>query len=159
MPLSSGRTSTARGPVKRGCDQAIGRSRGGLTTKIHVIVDALRNPLALSLTGGNAHDITQAESLAAQVEPDALLADKGYDADSFINSLEVRAIKLSFRQNQPARSNEPATSQVVSRIFRTFIMRRLRFQIAAVDRVAAYSCSIWRTRLFPRCIVVVRPPG
>jgi transposase len=64
-----------------------------LTTKIHVIVDALGNPLALSLTGGNAHDITQAEPLAAQVEPKALLADKGYDADSFINSLEVRAIK------------------------------------------------------------------
>ena len=78
---------------KRGCDQAIGRSRGGLTTKIHVIVDALGNPLALSLTGGNAHDITQAEPLAAQVEPEALLGDKGYDADSFITSLEVRAIK------------------------------------------------------------------
>src|SRR5882724_11192584 len=74
-------------------NQAIGRSRGGLTTKIHVIVDALGNPLALSLTGGNAHDITQAEPLAAQVEPEALLGDKGYDTDSFINSLEVRAIK------------------------------------------------------------------
>ena len=53
-----------------------------------MIVDALGNPLALSLTGGNAHDITQAEPLAAQVEPEALLGDKGYDADSFIASLE-----------------------------------------------------------------------
>ena len=59
-----------------------------------MIVDALGNPLALSLTGGNAHDITQAEPLAAQVEPEALLGDKGYDADSFITSLEVRAIKV-----------------------------------------------------------------
>jgi hypothetical protein len=48
---------------------------------------------------------------------------------------------------------------VVSRIFRTFIMRRLRFQIAAVDRVAAYSCSIWPTMLFRRCAVVALPPG
>ena len=40
------------------------------------------------------------------------------------------------------------TLWVVSRIFRTFIMRRLRFQIAAVDRVAAYSWSIWPTTLF-----------
>ena len=55
--------------------------------------DALGNPLELSLTGGNAHDITQAEPLTAQVEPEALLGDKGYDADSFITSLEVRAIK------------------------------------------------------------------
>lgn len=50
---------------KRGLDQAIGRSRGGLTTKIHMIVDALGNPLALSLTGGQVHDITQAEALVA----------------------------------------------------------------------------------------------
>ena len=57
-----------------------------------MIVDALGNPLTLSLTGGNAHDITQAETLTAKVEPDALLADKGYDADSFIASLELRAI-------------------------------------------------------------------
>ena len=54
-----------------------------------MIVDALGNPLALSLTGGNAHDITQAEPLAAQVEPEALLGDKGYDADGFIASLQV----------------------------------------------------------------------
>lgn len=58
-----------------------------------MIVDALGNPLALSLTGGQVHDITQAETLAAEIEPAALLADKGYDADSFIESLEVRAIK------------------------------------------------------------------
>ena len=46
-----------------------------------MIVDALGNPLALSLTGGQVHDINQAETLAAQVQPQALLADKGYDAD------------------------------------------------------------------------------
>jgi transposase len=58
-----------------------------------VIVDALGNPLALSLTGGQVHDITQAEALTALVEPEALLADKGYDADHFVESLTVRAIK------------------------------------------------------------------
>ncbi len=71
----------ARRPQKGGFDQAIGRSRGGPTTKIHVIVDALGNPLALRLTGGQVHDITQAEALAAEVQPEA------------IRSLEVRAIK------------------------------------------------------------------
>jgi len=58
-----------------------------------VIVDALGNPLAISLTGGQVHDIAQAEALVALVEPEALLADKGYDADSFVESLKVRAIK------------------------------------------------------------------
>ena len=59
-----------------------------------MIVDALGNPLALSLTGGQVHDITQADALLAQVEPKALLADKGYDADRFVESLTARAITV-----------------------------------------------------------------
>ena len=58
-----------------------------------MIVDALGNPLALSLTGGQVHDIGQAETLTAQVQPEALLGDKGYDAGAFIESLEVRPIE------------------------------------------------------------------
>ena len=60
--------------------------------------------MAVSLTGGQAHDITQAEALAAQVEPQALLADKAYDADAFIESLEVRAIRPVI----PPKSNRKA---------------------------------------------------
>ena len=58
-----------------------------------MIVEALGNPLALTLTGGQVHDIKQAEILLALVEPEALLGDKGYDADSFIDRLAARAIK------------------------------------------------------------------
>ena len=57
------------------------------------------NPLVLSLTGGQVHDITQAETLAAQIGPQALLADQGYDSDGFIESLEVRAIKAVIPPN------------------------------------------------------------
>ena len=59
-----------------------------------MIVDALGNPLALSLTGGQVHDITQAEALLALVEPAALLGDKGYDADRLVDILTARAIKV-----------------------------------------------------------------
>ena len=75
---------------KKGVNQAIGRSRGGLTTKIHMIVDALGNPLAFTLTAGQVHDITQAETLTAQVQPEAVLAD---DAAAYIAGLRARAIK------------------------------------------------------------------
>jgi transposase len=82
------------GARKKGdSNEAIGRSRGGLTTKIHAIVDALGNPLAVSLTGGHVHDVTQAQVLTQEIEPAALLADKGYDSDGFIEHLEVRRIK------------------------------------------------------------------
>ena len=58
-----------------------------------MIVDALGLPIALSLTGGQAHDITQAETLTAQVQPGAIPGDKGYDSDAFLQSLQIRAIK------------------------------------------------------------------
>ena len=37
---------------KRGPDEALGRSRGGLTTKVHLLADALGRPLRIGLTGG-----------------------------------------------------------------------------------------------------------
>ena len=88
-----GPINTAPARPKNGGEEAIGRSRGGLTTKIHVIVDALGLPLAVRLTGGQVHDVTQAQALAAEVEPEALIGDKGYDADSLIKALRVRRIK------------------------------------------------------------------
>jgi transposase len=93
-PESRGPINTAPArPKKNGREEAIGRSRGGLTTKIHVIVDALGLQLAIRLTDGQVHDVTQAQALAAEVEPDALIGDKGCDADSLIKALGVRRIK------------------------------------------------------------------
>ena len=48
--------------------------------------------MALSLTPGQAHDITQAVPLLEKVEPEALLADKGYDSDALVATLEEREI-------------------------------------------------------------------
>ena len=84
-------TNTAPARKKNGA-QAIGRSRGGLTTKIHALVDALGNPVAISLTAGQASDLEQAEPLLEQVNPKAFLADKAYDADALINNLNARQI-------------------------------------------------------------------
>ena len=64
-----------------GEDRAIGRSRGGLSTKIHTLVDALGNPLGFFLTGGEAHDLVGADHLLPTMEADTLIADKAFDAD------------------------------------------------------------------------------
>jgi transposase len=63
-----------------------------LSTKIHVLVDALGNPVRLRLSPGQAHDLTYAQSLIEDVDPGALIADKAFDADAFIDSLKRRAI-------------------------------------------------------------------
>src|SRR5262249_58016400 len=76
-----GRTSTAPAPPKKEDDQAIGHSRGGLSTKIHALVDALGNPLAFLLTPGQTHDLVGADALLPQMAADLLIADKAFDAD------------------------------------------------------------------------------
>jgi transposase len=62
--------------------QDMGRSRGGLTSKIHAVVDADGLPVRLGLTPGEAHDNRLCSVLLAQLQPrTTLLADRGYDAD------------------------------------------------------------------------------
>ena len=56
-------------------DRAIGRSRGGLTTKLHVAVDALDNPVRFIVTPGERNDITQAEALIAGFPAEHVLAE------------------------------------------------------------------------------------
>ena len=68
-------------PKNAGEDQAIGRSRGGLSTKIHTMVDALGNPTGFFLTGGHAHDLLGADHLLPDMKADTLIADKAFDAD------------------------------------------------------------------------------
>lgn len=63
-----------------------------MTTKIHAVVDALGNPVALSLTPGQVADITQAEPLLDRIEAGALIADKGYDSNALVTALEERDI-------------------------------------------------------------------
>lgn len=81
-------------------DQATGRSRGGLTTKIHAIVDAAGKAVALSLTPGQRADITEAEPLLDEVDPEVFIADKAYDADPLIEKLEERGSHRLFRQRK-----------------------------------------------------------
>jgi transposase len=73
--------STAPAHKKTGEDQAIGRSRGGLSTKIHALVDALGNPVGFFLTGGEAHDLVGADHLLPDMQADTLIADKAFDAE------------------------------------------------------------------------------
>ena len=62
--------------------QAIGRSRGGLSTKIHATVDALGNPTGFHLTPGQSHDLQGADVLLKDTSGQTVIADKGYDAQA-----------------------------------------------------------------------------
>lgn len=68
--------------------EALGRSKGGFTTKVHAVVDALGQALKFSLTPGHRHDITQASYLIEGFENSNIIADKGYDSKAFIEQIE-----------------------------------------------------------------------
>ena len=65
-------------------------SRGGKTTKIHAIVDALGNPIHVHLSAGNLHDSTEAETALAEVplEGSIILADKAYGTSDIRTFIE-----------------------------------------------------------------------
>ncbi|WP_229006542.1 IS5 family transposase [Roseibium aggregatum] len=72
----------ANGDKKRGSD-CMGRSRGGLTSKIHAVVDACGLPIGLSLSEGQAYDGHQTVPLLSNLPENAIvLADRAYDADT-----------------------------------------------------------------------------
>lgn len=71
-------------------DESIGKSRGGNSTKIHLAVDSGGLPVYFELSGGEAHDVSFAESLVMNSMPsEIVVADKGYDSDVLRDTLEA----------------------------------------------------------------------
>jgi len=131
-PPWSGRTSTPPAPATRAraqgarsndknlsgipAGEALGRSRGGLSTKLHLIVDGNGLPLSLVLTAGQAGDNPQLTALLDRIRvprigpgrarrrPDHLLADKGYSHPSTRRELRRRGIGHTI----PERSDQKA---------------------------------------------------
>ena len=82
-------------------EQALGRSRGGFSTKLHVLVNGLGLPVEFKLTPGQAADITQAEALLENYDFELVLGDKGFDSKKLINFIEGRGAEAVI----PPRSN------------------------------------------------------
>lgn len=124
----SGLTNMPAGLKKNG-PQALGRSRGGLTTKIHAAVEGLGNLANFILTGGNVHDITQASELLEIVAAQAsgqigtVTADKGYDSAAvvaLIKALGAQAVipQLSTRKaTRPLDWEQYKNRNIVERFF------------------------------------------
>ena len=92
-------------PQKNGgqADQALGRSRGGFSTKIHVTVDGLGNPLRLSLTAGQRHDILQAADMIVDLCFDYVLADRSYTAQHFRDTIAASGAEAVIPPRQNAK--------------------------------------------------------
>jgi transposase len=100
----------------------MGRSRGGLTTKIHALVDANGMPIALKLTEGQAHDGRSAADMLDDIGSDqVLLADRAYDSDALRKTLADRGAWANIKP-MPNRVNVPAFSSFLYR-YRNLVER------------------------------------
>lgn len=100
----------------------MGRSRGGLTTKIHALVDANGLPVTLKLTPGQAHDgRSAADMLASLGQGDVLLADRAYDSDALRAEMAARGVWANIRA-MPQRVRQPVFSSFLYR-YRNLVER------------------------------------
>jgi transposase len=81
--------------------EGLGRSKGGFTSKIHVKVDALGNPLQFTITPGQRHDITQTDILLSNIANSYVIADRGYDS----KQLRSKLFKQGCQPVIPSKSN------------------------------------------------------
>ncbi len=114
--LTQGASGSCGGHSEPG-DHAIGRSRGGLTTKIHLACDGHGRPLSVVLTGGNVNDCTQFTTVMAGIEfrrpgpgrpptrPSRVLADKGYSSRAIRSYLRRRRIPATIPERRDQRAN------------------------------------------------------
>jgi len=94
--------------------EAMGKSRGGLSTKVHAAVDALGNPVRFILTAGQHSEIKQAEALITGLPTQYVIADKGYDSDEFIATIEANQATAVI----PPKSNRKITRQYDKVLYR-----------------------------------------
>jgi transposase len=86
-------------------DQAIGRSRGGLSTKIHMAVRGLGCPVRFILTAGQRGDAPQAGPLIDGLPAQAVMADTAYDADHLRQAIATKGA-LAVIPSSPSRTQK-----------------------------------------------------
>ena len=100
----------------------MGRSRGGLTTKIHALVDANGLPILLKITEGQAHDGRSARDMLCDLaQGDVLLGDRAYDSDELRQSAAEKGAWANIKP-MPNRVNVPAFSAFLYR-YRNLVER------------------------------------
>lgn len=97
---------------KRAEDQALGRSRGGLSTKIHLAVRGLGCPVRFALTAGQKGDAPQAEALIEALPAEVVMADTAYDSDRLRKTIAAKGAKAVIPNNPSRALKYPLDNQL-----------------------------------------------
>ena len=121
----------------------MGRSRGGLTTKIHALVDANGLPVALKVTEGQAHDGRSASDMLEGLSPgQILLADRAYDSNALRQTMTTQGAFANVKP-MPHRTDIPAFSPFLYR-YRNLVERffnKLKHFRAIATRYEKYAAN------------------
>lgn len=120
--------------------QALGRTKGGMNTKLHAVVDEAGQPVSLFLSPGNDADISHARTVLKNVPAAMVVADKGYDSDTFRQWLTERGIKpcIPPRRNRKTPSRFSRASYRKRHLVENFFERIKNFRRVATryDKLA-----------------------
>jgi transposase len=147
-----GQGASLRRRRKRGeRTQAIGRSRGGRTTKIHALTDSECRPLAFLLTGGNVADCTAADILLDRMPATSILhGDKGYDSNAVRRKIE----DMGAAPNIPPKANRRWKNCFSPTLYRDRnAIERMFGRIKDYRRIATRYDKLARNFLAAVCIV------
>ena len=135
-PSPSARRRSTR--LKRGAHlQALGRSKGGNGTKIHLLSDALGNPLRIRLTPGQASDYPQAKPLLEGLHVHTVIADRGYDGDALLAAIPNPVIPPK-KNRKVQRPYDEALYKERNLIERTFLsLKNFRRVATRYDKLAS----------------------
>jgi transposase len=142
-----GQGASLRRRRERGAEaQAIGRSRGGRTTKIHTVVDGEGRIIAFELTVGQRHDIRPAAGLLEPLPAaKSLLADAAYDSDAFRAFLTARGTTPVIKENPSRKQHHPFDKEaykgrnIIERAFS--LLKDWRRVATRYDKLARNYCS------------------
>jgi len=102
-------------PAGGQASQAMGRTKGGLNTKIHAVINARSQAVVIALSGGNQADISLAEELTEWLpENSTLIGDKAYDSSTLRQTAATKGIKTCI----PGRSNRTTTVPFSATLYR-----------------------------------------
>ena len=140
-------------PAGGQASQAMGRTKGGLNTKIHAVVNARSQPIVIALSSGNEADISLAAELTdCLLQDSTLIGDKAYDSSSLRQTAAAKGVKTCI----PGRTNRTTAVPFSAKLYRrrhrveNFIQKIKRYR-----RVATRYDKLGETFLGFVCLAIL----
>ena len=140
-------------PAGGQAQQAMGRTKGGLNTKIHAVVNARSQAIVIALSSGNEADISLAGELTECLPEDStLIGDTAYDSSTLRQTAAAKGVKTCI----PGRTNRTTTVPFSAKIYRrrhrveNFFQRIKRYRQSLLAMTNSPKLS-WASSALPSC--------